>query len=696
MTNIAFQYPTWFILLCVLAGLIYAIFLYYRSRAFGEQSKRLNIILGILRFLAVTGIALLLLAPLLKSLMTDAKKPIIVIAQDHSESILSDMKDSSAYVQQIKNLESQLSEDYELQTFSFGEEVKEGIDYQFDDKVTNISELFTEIYDRYTGQNLGAVILATDGIYNEGSNPVYSGAKLSAPVFPIALGDTIPDKDLIAKRVFHNKIAYLGDQFTLQVDIEAQNCTAAPVQMTVSKITGSAVQKIKSEAIAIDKNDFFTTKEIVIDADAPGVQRYRISLSPVSGEVSTVNNSKDIFIEVLDARQKILIYAAAPHPDISAIKSSVLKNKNYEVDVAYANQNVNVSAYNFVILHQMPSKTNDASAVLQTLASRKIPRLFIVGSQSDLNRLSKVQALVEVKSGNASNNEIQGVFANNFSLFTLDDNLKKEVPKFNAIVSPFADYKAKGEANVLLYQKIGSVETKYPLLVFGEANDIKVGVLTAEGIWKWKLFNYLQYQNHDVFDNLISKTVTYLTVKEDKRKFRVNLSKNIYDENEPILFDAELYNDSYELINEPDASLIIKDETGKEFNFTFSKTNNAYTLNAGFFPPGNYTYIGKVIYNGNALESQGKFSVQSVQLEQFETTADHGLLNLLAGQFGGEVIYPSELDSLANMIKTQDDIKPVLYSTTQTRSIINLKWIFWLLLGLLAVEWFARRYFGGY
>ena len=45
-----------------------------------------------------------------------------------------------------------------------------------------------------------------------------------------------------------------------------------------------------------------------------------IRISPIANEFSKENNVKDLFIEVLDARQKILILAASPHPDLAAIK----------------------------------------------------------------------------------------------------------------------------------------------------------------------------------------------------------------------------------------------------------------------------------------------------------------------------------------------------------------------------------------
>ena len=38
------------------------------------------------------------------------------------------------------------------------------------------------MYDLYSNQNLGAIVLASDGIYNEGSNPVYASTRLGAPI----------------------------------------------------------------------------------------------------------------------------------------------------------------------------------------------------------------------------------------------------------------------------------------------------------------------------------------------------------------------------------------------------------------------------------------------------------------------------------------------------------------------------------
>ena len=698
MENLSFQYPTWYILFCALLGLAVTAILYFRDKTFKDQPNSLSWLLSVIRFLTVTFLSMLLLSPLLRSMITETKKPVVVLAQDQSESILADMNEEEVakYKTDFENLRSTLSKDYDVKQYAFGGSVREGIDFNFTDKVSNISDLLKNLYDLYSNQNLGAVVLATDGIYNEGSNPIYAGTKLSAPIYSIALGDTTAKKDLILKRVFHNKIAYLGDKFSIQVDIGAKNCSGSNTNLNIAKIENGKSNRIKQIPIAINKNDFFNTQEIILDADRSGVQRFRISLNTVQGEVTTANNSKDIFIDVLDARQKILIVANSPHPDIAAIKQGISKNKNYEVTTTYvSNLKVNVAEYDFVILHQLPSTTNDASAVLQALYDKNIPRLYIVGSQTNLSKFSKIQPLIKISGDGRNTDDVQAGLAPVFSLFTISDELKNELPKFSPLLAPFGEFKESGNAEILLYQRIGKIDTKKPLLLFGEQNNIKMGVLCAEGIWKWRLFDFLQHQNHDIFDEVIGKSITYLALKEDKRKFRISMDKNIFNENEKVVFDAELYNQSYELINEPDASLTITNSSGKDFNFTFNKKANAYTLNAGFFPVGNYNYRGTVNNAGEQLTYNGQFSVQPVQLEIFETTADHGVLQLLSEKYGGSLVYPNNINSIATTLQ-ENPIKPVQYNTSKTRSIINVKWIFFLLLGLLILEWFVRRYFGGY
>ena len=627
------------------------------------------------------------------------KKPVIVLAQDQSESAAADLQGAAleTYKQNWQALREGLDENYEVHELSFGDQVREGVDFNFTDKVTNLSELLKGVYDLYGGQNLGAVVVASDGIYNEGSNPAYVDVAIAAPVYTVALGDTTPKKDLLVKRVFHNKIAYLGDKFTIQIDVAATNCAGQQTVLNVGQVVDNQVRNLQSIPVNIAGNDFFVTKEVQIEADKPGVAQYLITVAGLPGEASTVNNRKEIFVDVLDARQKILLLANSPHPDLTAIKTTLEINKNYQVSIAYINDpGLDVAKADFIILHNLPSVSNDISGLLNTLNDKKIPRLFIAGMQTGYTALGKAQGLVNMQSDGRQSDDVQGKVSPRFAAFSLNQRIVEELPKFNPATSAFGNFSATPQAQVLLYKRIGKVDTDQPLLVVGEVNGIKTGLFLAEGLWRWRLFDFLQHQNHEIFDELLGKTVQYLSLKEDKRKFRVNLDKTILNENEAVTFGAELYNDNYELTNDPDVAMSIRDRDGKEYTYTFNKTGKAYTLNAGILPVGTYTYKATTNFNGQSLSYEGRFNVQPIQLELFETTANHSVLRQLSAKFGGETVFPAQLASIVEKIKNNQTVKPVIYQTTKTNPLINLKWIFALLAFMLAAEWFLRRYFGSY
>lgn len=697
MNQLTLQYPAWYLLLCVVLGLLFAWGLYYRDARFREKVSWLNWLLAALRFLAVALTSFFLLSPLLKAVEKQTKKPIVVIGQDASESVANALDNPLALTDALAKIQSELGDDFEVKPYSFGTLVRPGLDTDFDDKVSNLTEMLQTVNDLYSGENLGAVIMATDGIYNEGSNPAYFNGQYSVPVYTIAVGDTTPQKDLLIKRAFHNRIAYLGDRFSVQVDVAAQNCSGQGTNLTVYRIAGGKATELQRFRINIDRSDFFTTQEVILDANISGLQRYRFVLSNLEGETTTVNNQKDIFVDVLDARQKILVLGASPHPDLTALKQSIETNKNYEVTIQTIERFDNkVNDYDFVILHQLPSKENSASFVINALDEAEIPRWFITGMQTDFSQFNRIQSLLDISTDGRNVNDVQGRFAAGFNFFTLDDDLKSEIPNFPPLVAPFGEFSEGAGGQILLFQRIRKIDTQFPLLVLGEENGLRTGVLAAEGLWKWRLFDYLQNENHELFDAFVSKIVQFISLKEDKRKFRVTLPDNILNENEQVLMDAELYNQNYELINEPDVSIVITDEEGQEYDYIFNKTGKAYSLNAGILPVGNYKYIGKVTAAGEQLTSEGQFSIQPIQLESYATTANHGVLRLLSERFGGQMVTLDQADEIVELIKNEQAIAPVVYTTTKNKPLINIRWLFFVLLLLLSTEWFLRRYFGSY
>ncbi len=701
-SSLSFQYPAWFILFCLLLGVAYAALLYSRDKTFDSKTsgiKWFKYAMAGFRFLAVTVLAILLLSPFIRTSHTQKFKPIIAVINDNSESVKNGLKkDSTEYEKKLRALIEKLSDKYEVAEFNAGDELKRGIDFSYHDKSTDLSAAIDEVNDLYYNQNLGAVVLASDGIYNKGINPVYAAEKSGYSIYTIALGDTTIQKDQKLSNAFYNKIAYLNDKLGLRVDVEANNLSGKNVKLSVYEIKeGNEATIIQSKDLSYSSDNYFQSFDFVLPANKVGVAHYRISLSNLEGEVTYRNNVRDVFVEVLDGRQKILLVANSPHPDIAAFKSAIESNKNYQLDVEFAETfTKKLNDYNLVILHQLPSANQRVQNILKEARDQKKPLLFVLGSQTSLPDFQQAQNGLTIR-GNADKfNEVTASAVKDFSLFTLSDKTLQTIPKLPPFSCFFGEYNANPSSKVLLHQKINSVETDFPLWLFNESGDEKFGIIAGEGLWRWRLYDYMMNKNQDATNELINKSVQYLSVKSDKRPFRVNLPKNIFQDNEAISFDAQLYNANYELINAPDIDMKIKGEDGKESNYKFNKTETSYNLNAGFFPTGSYSYNASVKLGNGVYTASGNFSVSPLQLEEMRTRAEHQTLFQLASQHNGAMHHLNDLEKIAEEIDAKNQLKPILYDTFVTESAINLKWIFFLLLTLISAEWFIRKYLGGY
>ena len=261
--------------------------------------------------------------------------------------------------------------------------------------------------------------------------------------------------------------------------------------------------------------------------------------------------------------------------------------------------------------------------------------------------------------------------------------------------SPFGNINYDSESSVLLFQRVGSITTLRPLLLFRSDDDKKSGILFAEGLWKWKLFDFAENKSNNLFNELVLKTVQYLTTKDDKRKFRVYPRKNEYFEKESIVFQAEAYNSLYEPIYGTKVDLVLTNDLGERLDFTFVTSQSNASFSIRNLEAGIYTYSGTSIVNNESISVGGEFLVKEMNIEAVNLTADHHLLMDLAAKSGGDFYTLSNFDQLENSL-IQSKPPELIHSTEQFLPMINIQWAFFILLILITSEWLVRKYQGGY
>ena len=697
--SLIIDYPWYFILFCLLLGVAYAVLLYYIRRGKKEASpfsRRVTIAVALLRILSVAAISFLFLSPLVRRETSSREKPIVVIAEDKSMS-LNYCPDSSYYngdfSVQMDALEKELSTDFDVRRYTFGSEVvarDEETGTSFDYPSTDISKLLEEISELYYHRNMGAMIVASDGIYNSGGNPITAAQALTFPVFTVAMGDTTEYADASIANVRFNRIAYLGNSFPMEITVNALRLKGKQTILTVL----CEGRKLFSKNVTIDEDHFTVSENVTLNAEREGVHSYVIEISAIDGEKTLRNNRRTIPIEIIDGHQKVAIIAASPHPDVAALRSSLENNQNYEVETSLASDfKGKADDYSLLILHQLPSKVAEASIDVAGLLKSGVPALFVLGGQSDLSRLNALHAGLEIFSRIDRQNEASAMLNKGFSFFAIDDDVVQRISKFPPLASPFGEYKLAGNAQILFNAKIGSVNSGMPLIAMTQMQDRRYSFVAGEGLWRWRLADWQQNNSHADFDELVNKIVTFTALKVSKERLHVE-AKRLFAQNEAVVMEAQIYNDNYEPVNTPEVELSVSGAEGDSRRFSFNRSGNGYTINIGILAPGTYRYTATSRFNGENLATSGSFVVEEQNLEAMNTVADHAMLNTLATTTGGSMVEAHDCEALADMLRNRSDLKTILHSETRYSNMLNLPLIFIMIIVLLTAEWVIRKYNG--
>lgn len=691
--SFSINYPWLLMLASLLLAAGGSLFLYHNN-PLKIASRYIRAALHLLRFALIFFLCFLLLGPLFKFISHKIEKPIVVLALDNSQSVINN-KDSAyykgAFIKEISKLKEQLAEKYDLQLITFGQSQTLNGALNYNEKQSNISDALLSVQDRNYNLNLAAVILASDGMYNQGSNPLYAENKSKSLIYTIALGDTLQRRDALVKQVKYNQLVYAGNAFEIEVELKSFFCNNETLLLSVTE-NGKL---ITSRQMKVNGNSFFAGVPVTLSAAQEGLHVYTIAIQKLRNEISYVNNEARIQVNVIKTKQKIMLLAQTPHPDVSAIRQSLGTNPNYEVKFSLLKDYNNewIDEASLFILHQLPGLKGEGYNLIAQLTKKNMPVFFIIGRQSGLNALTQLSAL-QVAGPPENFNEAQAFFNPNFNLFQLETNQQDLFGKLTPLITPYGRYKIPNDAAVFLYQQIGYVKTNAPLLFFSQSKGVQSAYFCGEGFWRWHLQDFMLNGNHEFTQTLLNKTVRLLSGKNDKSKFRVNTTKNIFDENEAVQVEVELYNDAYELINEPEISIVFQNENGKKYAYNFSKTEKAYQLETGNLPPGTYKYEARVLGSNKYEKKTGKFTVSALQAEYSQTRADHQLLYNLAKQSGGKMFYPGKLNDLYNELTKNENIRPVIFEQNEVKELMHQKWIFALLIILMSSEWFIRKWNG--
>lgn len=691
--RVIFESSPAFIAVCVLVALLYATVLYVRTKH--PWSKPVNSGLFAARAILVFFLCFLILGPIVRQIQNFLEKPLYVIVHDNSIS----MKESTDSLslrkaeQSLRDTKTALEEKgFEVAlTDLSGEQVT---NFTYTNAVSDIQGALRKISNRYEGRNITGVVMLTDGIYNSGLSPVY--ASYNFPVHTVGLGDTTQRADIAIRNIAYNKIAYQGNKFPLRVEVLVKDLPDQPI--TVSLLQRSKVLEKQTKNSGREQLLVFDFQPL---ADEKGIQKLDIRIDTKEGEYNVRNNHSSVFVEVVEGKKKILIVAPAPHPDIKALREVIEKNSNYDLLIhipRVEEQQPSVlqpEQTDLVIFHQAPDLGGRTRDLFQRFAQTRTSLMLILGQQSDLSLVARSKMPLRVDALPRDYDEVTPVVNPAFSSFTISAEANSIIPDYPPVTVHFGKMGIPPGAVPLLYQRIGNITTEKPVLAIDVQDSRKVAIMLGEGLWRWRLNEFDRTENTAAFDELFGKLIQYLSTTDDKRKFKSYPLQQEFSDTEQVVIESQVYNDIYEPVYGNTIELEVTGEQGvkKQYSYTTGPGNTRYSI--GGLKEGVYRYRSRTRINQKTEEVRGEFAVVQRQAELQNLTADFDMLRKLSSQTGGKFTLASNMPSLRNDLQ-KTEARAVIHSEENYQSVINLKWVFWVLLLLISAEWFLRKYHGSY
>ena len=684
MSTIIFDSSIYLFFVFVAIGFALTFLLYNKERKQNYLSSKTLLILFVLRWITFILLSIFLLRPKIIKSELVKEKPILLLAQDNSKSILSN-EDSTFYKNfyedSIKSQFEELREFYDLRTYIFGQKILKDTLFSFKDNSTNFDQLYSFINLKHHGTNLTDLVIASDGIVNMGKDLPYLSISPSISVNTILLGDTLQYEDIKIKSINNNKYALLGNDFPVEVTLAANNSFK---NVKVQLFSGKEIvqeKKFKTFNKGIKKVTF------IDKANEKGIKEYKVLISSKKIDKNLLNNSKKTSIEVIDYSQKILILSSGSHPDIAALNWALedqLKSKVTTVQIDDFNGKIN--DFDLLIFYK-PTSSKILMNIVEKSRQLEIPSLIISGSEIKSKTAENI--LLGLKQNNfKGTNDVRAHLNEDFKSFAFGEKWQNIISEYPPLYVPFSiDYNLVSSANILLYQSVNNLKMPYPLIYFFNNRNIKHGVIIGEGIWRWKMAEYRLNNNAHIFKDLIRKIIQYLKKTDKKSRLNSTVPKTSF-ENKSLYIYTEYYNELMEVVSGANIVFSYQDSSGKEYFKNLISRDNFYDLKLNGLPIGDYNY--KIILNNEdeILKSEGKFSIIPSNIEKLNTVANPKKLALL-NQNGGSYQF-SEIKKLVDNLMKDNNLKIKTHIEQKQQDLINYKWLL-LLLIFPFVEWFIRK-----
>jgi len=665
--------------LFILLATIISIGIAYFQYLYKDNKTKSKLILFGLRSLSIFLLLLLIINPKIKKTKVETIKPNLVLLVDNSKSIgkLNQKTIVRNLGDKLKS-NSKLLNKFKIDTYNFSDDISFTDSLSFQKNATNISKSLQSIQKLYKKTN-APIVLISDGNQTYGTN--YSQTLAKHTIYPIVVGDTTTYQDVSITQLNVNKYAYLKHKFPVELFVNYHGNEDVETTLTISE----GKTNIYTKKIELNKKNNALKVDFFIPANQVGLHTYKTNVTRIKNEKNTLNNKKSFTVEVLNEQSKILIVSDILHPDIAMLKRSIEHNKQRKVIIKSTKDAIKLNDYQLVVLYQ-PNK--NFLKIFTELNNSNKNSFVITGTKTDWNFLNSIQLNFNKKVLSSTEDFIP-IYNSAYATFLTRDI---GFENFQPLTDSFGKIAFNVPYQSLLFQQIGSVKSNNPLFITFEQNGQRNAVLFGENAWCWRMTSKIESQSFEPFDSYINSVIQYLASNKKSTHLEIQ-NKKYYYQNETVQILAKVYDANYQFDSNVKLWISLTDKsTNKKIKYPFALIDNEYEVKLADLSKGNYSF--KVYDDARKNTSYGHFTILDYNIEEQFTNANNKGLVKLALNTGGTVYYPNNLDQFIDKMVNDTRYKSIQKAKETQSPLIDWKWMLGLIVLLLSVEWFIRKYKG--
>ena len=729
------SWPPWLLAALCLAAAVALAWPLIRGRrdpSIRVRGWRLAVLWALQALSAVLLLTILWQPALLVATLQPQQNVVAVLVDDSASMALNDgtARTRSAQAQALLSggVLDQLRKQFQVRLYKTGAaldrlEKVEGL--KADSRATRLSDSLRTVAAESSSVPIGAIVLLSDGADNSGGIDLQTLSEIRSrriPVHAVGFGRERYERDIEVSAAEVPQRALAESRIAAQVTLRQSGYASQKAVITVRDENRVLAQ----HPVTFRADSTPQTETVLFNAGVAGPKAVQISVTPLASEESKANNSVTRLVSVEKRKPRILYIEGEPKWEYKFIRraldeektvalSSMLRttqNKVFrqglaepkELEDGFPTKPEELFAYDGIIIGGVEIGYFSASQqeMLRMFVDRRGGGLLFLGARNGLSDGGWAKAsltdLLPVSITDRRNTfkrdraKVQLTASGRDSLIArLQENPQANFDRW-AKMPDLENYQETGPAKpgavVLLDLQAGSA--KWPLLVTQNYGRGRTALFASSGSWRWQMTQPLEDMTHEVFWQQLCRWL----VTDTPQAVVGNTPRQVLSDEQRVQLRAEVRDKLFLPVN--DARVVARvmgpDGAAAEVELRPDPfTTGLYT--GAWDAEKTGSYVAEIVAKRGDEELGTdivNFRREDGTAENFGTEQNRDLLEKLSAQTGGQYYRPDDAGRLAKEISYSE----AGITVREAKDLWNMPIVFFLILGMKAIEWLLRRKWG--